>query len=216
MCCHEPKHSKGLCRKCYNKEYYARNTVARSQYNKDYHDQNRIQIRQRKQVYRLKNKDKVCAQGCKYRIKNRVIRLLKQKEYRKQHPEKIASYYQYNKVRILKNQQAYNNKRYQTNEQHAMVQRLRSRMYRAIKHKSASTQELIGCSWEFLMDYLEALFQPGMTWQNRNLWHIDHIKPLASFNLTDPEQQRLACHYTNLQPLWAKDNLQKGNRICTR
>jgi hypothetical protein len=62
--------------------------------------------------------------------------------------------------------------------------------------------------------YLESKFQPGMSWDNwgRTGWHIDHIKPLALFNLSDRKQFLEACHYTNLQPLWAKDNLSKGDR----
>jgi hypothetical protein len=54
-----------------------------------------------------------------------------------------------------------------------------------------------------------------MTWENWSKygWHIDHIKPLSSFNLTDYEQLKMACHYTNLQPMWAKDNLIKSNKV---
>lgn len=63
------------------------------------------------------------------------------------------------------------------------------------------------------MAHLEAQFAPGMTWENRGEWHVDHIRPLASFDLTDPEQLRTASHYTNLQPLWASDNLAKGARL---
>jgi hypothetical protein len=63
-------------------------------------------------------------------------------------------------------------------------------------------------------DGLESKFQEGMTWDNwsRTGWHIDHILPLDNFDLADPEQLRRACHYTNLQPLWAKDNLSKGSK----
>jgi hypothetical protein len=64
------------------------------------------------------------------------------------------------------------------------------------------------------LKYLESKFQSGMTWENygKNGWHIDHIRPLSSFNLIDDKQLKLACHYTNLQPLWAKDNLVKSNK----
>ena len=73
--------------------------------------------------------------------------------------------------------------------------------------------ELIGCSIDHLITHLEKQFKTGMTWDNYGQWHVDHIKPLTSFNLDEPEQQRCACHYTNLQPLWADENKSKGNRI---
>jgi hypothetical protein len=93
---------------------------------------------------------------------------------------------------------------------------IRSYLYQAIKGKSKhqKTLDLLGCSTEFFIKYIESRFQPGMTWNNygRNGWHIDHIKPLKSFDLTNPLQLEAACHYTNLQPLWAFDNLSKGSR----
>jgi hypothetical protein len=69
---------------------------------------------------------------------------------------------------------------------------------------------LLGRHVTEFIQYLEAKFQSGMSWENRHLWHIDHIQPLASFDLTDPIQRAKAFHYTNLQPLWAADNLRKG------
>lgn len=89
---------------------------------------------------------------------------------------------------------------------------LRRRLSQALKnnYKSGSAVSDLGCSIEFLKTYLESKFQPGMIWDNRGSWHIDHIKPLASFDLTDRKQFLKANHYTNLQPLWAKDNLEKG------
>ena len=94
---------------------------------------------------------------------------------------------------------------------------LHVRLYDAVKHqrggKSAKTLELLGCTVEQLQTFLEAEFTDGMTWENYGEWHIDHIRPCASFNLEDPEEQKKCFHWTNLQPLWAKDNLAKSDRL---
>ena len=84
--------------------------------------------------------------------------------------------------------------------------------------KAGHTEELLGCSIEEVRNHLERLFQPGMTWDNwgKYGWHIDHIIPVSYFDFSDPEQQYWAFHYTNLQPLWAVDNLRKGNKIKER
>lgn len=93
---------------------------------------------------------------------------------------------------------------------------LRIRLWNAIKNnqKGGSAVKHLGCSVQFLKRHLEERFLPGMSWENYGLygWHIDHIKPLSSFDLSDLEQIKVACHYTNLQPLWAKDNISKGNK----
>jgi hypothetical protein len=96
-----------------------------------------------------------------------------------------------------------------------LIKSLRSRLEAAMKYttnKSQKARELVGCSLFELRQYLEKQFKPGMTWENHSYigWHIDHIKPLAKFNLHDPEQQRIAFHFSNLQPLWAKENIAKG------
>lgn len=88
-----------------------------------------------------------------------------------------------------------------------------ARIYQAIIRKSGRTLDLVGCSIDFLMNHLENKFLPGMTWDNYGKWHIDHIRPCASFDLANPEEQKKCFHYTNLQPLWEKDNLKKGNKI---
>jgi hypothetical protein len=80
--------------------------------------------------------------------------------------------------------------------------------------KSKRTLELLGCSIEFLKKHLEFQFKEDMTWDNYSIngWHIDHIKPCSSFDLSNPEEQRVCFHYTNLQPLWAEENRSKSNK----
>ena len=101
----------------------------------------------------------------------------------------------------------------ESNPLHPLINRLRSRVHQAIQaqnsYKNSKTVQLIGCSYADLKTHLESLFLDGMSWDNFGLWHIDHIRPCASFDLTDPEQQKQCFHYTNLQPLWALDNRRK-------
>lgn len=105
--------------------------------------------------------------------------------------------------------------RLHTNPQARLAHMLRSRFWTALRAvktcRKASAVRDLGCTIAELRQHLEVQFKPGMTWENHGTWHIDHIRPLASFDLVDPEQQRLACHYTNLQPLWAEENLSKGS-----
>ena len=133
---------------------------------------------------------------------------LKAKPYQKEYSKK---YYQKNKSKINKQRKT----RYRTDNQHRLAENCRSRIRNLLAglHRSRSTLELIGLdSWDQLMSHIESQFADGMSWDNRAQWHIDHIRPCASFDLTD-ESQRLDCfNYKNLQPLWAKDNLAKGDK----
>lgn len=95
-----------------------------------------------------------------------------------------------------------------------LVRYMRTRLYQALKtsRKSENTLSLIGATVTEFAAHLETRFKPGMTWENYGpVWHVDHIKPCAKFDLTDPAQQRACFHWTNLQPLFAKENLQKGD-----
>jgi len=88
---------------------------------------------------------------------------------------------------------------------------LRSRLYAFVKGKNANSSfEFVGCSIDELKKHLSSQFTEGMSWKNYGEWHIDHIKPCSSFDLSIEEQQHKCFHYSNLQPLWAKDNLKKG------
>jgi len=112
---------------------------------------------------------------------------------------------------------AYRAQRLQTDLSFRFVQKLRNRYNQALKRlqtqKTTSVTKLAGCSISDLRAHIETQFQPGMTWDNwaRDGWHLDHIKPIASFDRPDHPD---CWHYSNLQPLWAEDNLKKGARLA--
>lgn len=91
---------------------------------------------------------------------------------------------------------------------------LRGSLRNALKnnHKKGSAIVFLGCSIEHLKGHLEKQFTHGMSWDNYGLWHVDHIRPLCSFDLQSEHEQAAACHYSNLQPLWAVENIRKGGR----
>ena len=93
---------------------------------------------------------------------------------------------------------------------------LRTIIYQYVKRtkgvKGERTIELTGCSLNELKNHLQKKFKDDMTWKNYGEWHIDHIKPASSFDLTKLEEQKKAFHYTNLQPLWAEENLKKSDK----
>jgi len=104
-----------------------------------------------------------------------------------------------------------------SNIHRVLASKLRIRMNMALKGKNkvGSAVRDLGCSMSEFKIYLESKFQPGMIWENHGLqgWHLDHIKPLASFDLTNREEFLKAAHYTNLQPLWSRDNIKKGCKL---
>jgi len=99
----------------------------------------------------------------------------------------------------------------------AIAERLRARIKTATRRagtaKSAGTMILSGCSAVDLRKWLETQFVEGMGWENRSMWHIDHVIPCSAFNLSDSQQQAVAFHYTNLRPVWSTQNLQKGGKV---
>ncbi len=126
----------------------------------------------------------------------------------------LKKYRKDNREKIQKHNTKYERDRKKIDPAFKLVKTLRSRLGTALKNqkaiKSDKTMELVGCTIPFLRGYLEAKFKVGMSWDNHGEWHIDHIKPCASFNLLNEEEQKKCFHYKNLQPLWADDNLSKG------
>ncbi|MBR8657434.1 hypothetical protein KDH83_29380 [Achromobacter sp. Marseille-Q0513] len=128
---------------------------------------------------------------------------------------KAKNWYEKNTERAQESARKRWAERYKSDIQFKLGLCLRRRLYMAVRnnHRSGLAVRELGCSIAELKEHLERQFADGMTWGNwgRDGWHIDHVRPLASFDLEDPEQVKAACHFTNLQPLWSKDNIRKGN-----
>lgn len=175
----------------YVKEYYKKNKdVMLSRVKKHYHDN------------KEKNSEKFRLLSNEYYKKNKDKRLEYRKSYLKNNREKYNEYVK--------------NKKLSSPIYHlSFVVRNRIRTFLKSKNitKNNSTFNIVGCAPIFLKEHLEKQFTDGMSWENHGLygWHIDHIIPLSSAK-TEEEIYEL-CHYTNLQPLWAEDNLKKGVKI---
>lgn len=146
--------------------------------------------------------------------RKKELKCKKQKKYyllnRKTISTKNRIKYQEKKIQIQK-------EKLQKLRTKQILNNLRSRISHALKRNSkfSHTLALLGCSIEDFKKYLESKFKSNMSWENYGVkgWHIDHIKPCASFDLTNIEEQKRCFHYTNLQPLWAGEKLRKGSKV---
>jgi hypothetical protein len=156
-------------------------------------------------TYKELNKGKVLESYCLYRTNNKTKMKKSRKEYINNNKEKVRIYRNY-----------YSNKKRKESEIIRLSENLRRRINHILKlnniTKKNKTFDIVGCSPQFLKECLEQKFTEGMSWEliGQHI-HIDHIIPLSSAN-TEEEVYKL-CHYTNLQPLWAFDNLSKGSKI---
>ncbi len=118
--------------------------------------------------------------------------------------------------KILQQHKKYQNKRYHSDPNFRLRCLMRTRVWRTIKdqkgEKMLKLAEYIGCSMPELRKHFESKFTTEMSWDNYGSWHIDHIKACSNFDLTNVDGQKACFHYSNLQPLWATDNLIKSNK----
>jgi len=142
------------------------------------------------------------------------------KKYYEKNKEKIKKYnekyYQKNKEKIIEKNIINFRKKFKEDKNFKALNNIRRRVRYAMRglNKSKKTLDLIGCDIDYLWNYLESKFKPGMTRENYGKeWHIDHIIPCVAFDLSKEENQKMCFHYTNLQPLWAHENLSKSSKI---
>lgn len=142
----------------------------------------------------------------------------KQKHYelnRGKYIQRSTDYRNSNKDRVNQVVRYYRKKRFSEDKVFKITFNVRKRIRDILKLKGdikkETTFEIIGCSPNELVQHLQTQFKDGMSWDNYGEWHIDHIIPLSSGKTL--EDIRKLCRYTNLQPLWAKDNLKKSNKL---
>jgi hypothetical protein len=174
------------------REYRYRDDVKEKnkQWQKEYYSRNEVRekLLKKRKEYNLRNKENKKKRDKEYRLRDDV-----KKRRNQNHKERIK-----------------------TDSLYAFKERLRSNISTAFSRRGQKkfgvrTEEIVGIDFERFKAYIESKFLDGMSWENRNEWHLDHIIPI-SLAETREDVIRL-CHYTNYQPLWAIDNMRKGNKV---
>ena len=181
------------CKKCNFKQYEKTRKEEKKKYNKQWNEIHKEERREKSKIYREANKEKIAKQGKKYR--------------------------EINKEKIRKQKTQYS-KKYRKKPKNQLNDSFSSAIRKALKRKGSSKngnswENIVGYTIQDLMEHLEKQFKEGMNWDNRNEWHIDHIRPISSFDYTSYEDEEFQECWSleNLQPLWAIENLKKGYKI---
>lgn len=219
------------CKACH-RQYNLDHADRIKKYCREYNLEHADELKKKKQQYNLEHANKIKQNNQRYYLEHADEKKANQREYNKKHVGEIKKYNrQYslkNAEKLKEKKRKYRRQRYKNNPQYKITDLLRSRFKRELKErvngqnsykeiKKTSALNLLGCDIPFFISYIKERFYPHpdtgeeMTWENHGhkTWHLDHIRPLSSFDLTDQEQQKKAFHYTNYQPLWAFQNLQK-------
>ena len=181
-------------------------SVIREAKKKEYHKKWYLKNKQLKKEYDIKYRREIYNKVRRERRKN-------DSEYRKKINESLKEYSKRPEQKIKRNK--YLKNKLKVDHNYKIIHTIRVRIRDVLKShsKSDSTINMLGCTINELWKHLESKFKPGMTKENHGLWHVDHIRPCASFDLTKPKEQSKCFHYSNLQALWAKENLLKRDKI---
>ena len=194
------------CKQC-DKEKYLKNRENNIIKMRDYKKNNQDKIKK----YYIENKEKYR----EYRENKREITILYMKDYYSNNLDKRKKYLEENKESFRVKRNISEKKRRDGDSLYRLKIYVRNRIWFYLKKnvisKNNTTFELVGCAPSELKIYLEQKFNSGMSWDNQGKWHIDHIIPLSKAE-TEEELYKL-CHFTNLQPMWATENIKKGSKI---
>ena len=185
---------------------------------KETYNKNPDKVKKAVKKWGSNNPDKVKKYQRDFAVSHKEEIKAKRKNYLSRSAEYCKNYRAKNRQRLNKRKADKARENYHKDVQYRISSNLRSRLWKALNGmaKIGSAVGDLGCDVGYLKKHLESLFTDGMSWGNygneQNQWSIDHIKPLAAFDLTIKEQFLSACHFTNLQPMWAPENSKKGAR----
>lgn len=211
------------CKKCElirSKEYRENNRDKVNLSSKKYRENNQKKYKESIDKYLKKNPNmtskermKKYRQSDEWKIKNKEKRKKYYQENKEKLREKRKKYYQENKEKNRKLNNTWKNKKRKEDGFFRMKINLRNRIreYLVGDSKGKKTQEIVGLDKENFKLYIQNQFTNGMSWENYGKWHLDHIIPLCSAK--NDNEALLLNHYSNLQPLWAEDNIRKNRKI---
>lgn len=207
----------GRCRKEIEICFFGKDKRSKTGYRSICNDCRKIESKE----YRLRNPEKRKETLKNFYENNKEKELLRFKKYRDENPEKrketCKKYVLNNKDKHNEYSRNWKKRERVKNPIYKLISNLRERTKDYLNYKkydsNSKITNVIGCSPNSLKEYIENQFIEGMSWDNYGFygWHIDHIIPLSSAK--NEEEVYKLCHYTNLQPLWAEDNLKKGSKI---
>lgn len=195
----------------YRRNHYIENKDRYEEYAKN----NKEAIRKRMAEWRSKNKSRLSVYDKEYYSKNSENKKEYSRKWRSENPERVRE----QRIEFFRRNRGYSAEyaraRRKSDPVYATMCRVRARVSAAFLNngfnRNTKTEEIIGCTWLELKEHIERQFVRGMSWNNRGDWHIDHIVPLAS---AKTEEGIISlCHFTNLRPVWAGENLRKGAKM---
>lgn len=215
------------CRKCSkerNRKYRAANRDKCNAASARYHREHAEQDKERQKVYREKNRDELNRKKKIYRQTHAdVIKAYNEahkeeaKRWRQENKEKLTEYAKNWRSENKDQVKAYYKEKRTQDEQYRLSTNYRRRISLILRSGQISNrmQDLLGCDFETLKAHIEKQFKPGMAWENYGLegWQIDHIRPCAAFDMTDPQQVKACFNYKNMQPLWRWENQEKSDKL---
>lgn len=196
---------RAICKKCVNIE------------REKYRGNNQDKIKEINRQYYLSNKIKVLSHNKEYNELHKESLSLYHKKYRENHRKELSTYHKMyrsnNQLELSQKRRDYEKERYHSDVKFKIKSNIKSRIKMAMNRNiNFSTFELLGTKdIEFYKQYLESKFSPGMSWGNKN-WEIDHVIPIAAFDLTDEFQRKIAFHYLNTRPTLKKENREKSDK----